>query len=305
MSNPPINLPNGHLYALLNEAIGQFTGATCQIDRLTDVGGGSISQTVIARAGSMNWFVKINSANLVEMFEAEADGLNALGHCPSLRVPRVVAHGAGTRQAFLVLEYLKLVPLRERGAGIHAGRALAELHRIEGNRFGWHRPNFIGRTPQTNTGQRTWPLFFARQRLLPQLELAKRQGHKGKFIADGERLAEKLPALFVDYQPNISLLHGDLWHGNAAQDESGALVLFDPAVYYGDRETDLAMSELFGGFPDSFHAAYREAWPLADGFEQRKTLYNLYHVLNHLNLFGNSYLHQAERMIGTLLAEIG
>jgi fructosamine-3-kinase len=178
-------------------------------------------------------------------------------------------------------------------------------HRITGPQFGWQRDNFIGSTPQCNAAAPTWPFFFARRRLLPQLELAKRHGHHGQLIASGERLAEQLPALFVDHQPQPSLLHGDLWSGNAATDEAGTLALFDPAVYFGDREADLAMSELFGGFPDSFYAAYREAWPLADGFEQRKTLYNLYHVLNHLNLFGSGYLHQAERMIARLLAEIG
>lgn len=307
MSHSEIPLDSS-LCRTLNEAISQFSGSPCQIQQVYDVGGGSISRTVIAQTASARWFVKLNSADLHDMFEAEADGLTALGVCPALRVPRVIAHGVSGRQSYLVLEHLNLQPLRERDSGTRAARALAELHRIEGGRFGWHRNNFIGSSPQHNGVERTWPLFFARQRLLPQLELARRKGDKGKLgklIADGERLVEKLPAMFVDYQPDISLLHGDLWHGNAALDEFGVLALFDPAVYYGDREADLAMCELFGGFPDSFYAAYRQAWPLANGFEQRKTLYNLYHVLNHLNLFGSGYLHQAERMVATLLAQIG
>jgi fructosamine-3-kinase len=290
---------------VLNASISRFSGSVSRIQHVETVSGGSISRSLNLKTESARWFVKLNGADLHEMFEAEADGLSALSACPAIRVPRVVAHGVSGRQAFLIMEHLKLRPLSTRQAGINAGRALAELHRITGGEFGWQRANFIGSTPQLNVVQRTWPLFFARQRLRPQLELAKRQGQQGKFIADGERLAEKLPALFVDYQPKISLLHGDLWHGNAAIDISGALALFDPAVYFGDREADLAMTELFGGFPDSFYAAYRDAWPLAEGFEQRKTLYNLYHVLNHLNLFGSGYLHQAERMIGKLLAEIG
>jgi protein-ribulosamine 3-kinase len=289
----------------LTTALDHFTGSPNRIQQFSEAGGGSISRTVIARTADTRWFVKLNSVDHIEMFEAEADGLAALARCPALRVPRVVGHGICSRHAWLILEYLDLVPLREGSTSKNAGQTLAGLHRITSDQFGWHRANFIGSTPQHNAGQRTWPLFFARQRLRPQLELAGRQGHKGKFIAEGERLAEKLPAFFVDHQPAISLLHGDLWHGNAAVDESGTLTLFDPAVYYGDRETDLAMTELFGGFPNSFYAAYREAWPLADGFEQRKTLYNLYHVLNHLNLFGGGYLHQAERMIAKLLAEIG
>ncbi|MBK7356022.1 fructosamine kinase family protein [Propionivibrio sp.] len=289
----------------LTSAISQFLGSPCRIDHTQPVGGGSISRTVIVQTGGTRWFVKLNGADRHDMFVAEADGLSALGRCSALRVPHVVAHGVCGRQAYLLLEHLNLRALDNDTAGKSAGRALAELHRIEGDSFGWHRDNFIGSTPQLNTRQGTWPQFFARQRLQPQLELAKQNGHKGKFIADGERLLEGLAALFVDYQPVISLLHGDLWHGNAGVDESGRLALFDPAVYYGDRETDLAMSELFGGFPASFHAAYRAAWPLADGSEQRKTLYQLYHVLNHLNLFGSSYRHQCERMIDQLRAEIG
>lgn len=303
--NHSISLLDAGLRAALNEEISHFSGSACSIQEVSAVGGGSISHALAVRSERSRWFIKLNSAEHHELFAAEADGLTALANCPALHVPQVVTHGVSGRHAYLVLEYLDLAPLRETSTGINAGQALAELHRIEGNHFGWHRANFIGSTPQTNAEQRTWPLFFARQRLQPQLERLKTKGHKGKFITDGERLTERLPALLVDYRPSISLLHGDLWHGNAAQDKAGKLVLFDPAVYYGDREADLAMTELFGGFPACFYAAYRNAWPLADGFEQRKTLYNLYHVLNHLNLFGSSYLHQAERMIGSLLAEIG
>ena len=307
--NQSENQLDSTLRQTLNEEISHFSRSAASIQRVSEVGGGSISRSVIAQTEHDRWFIKLNRADRHEMFHAEADGLTALGACPALRVPRVVAQGVSGRQAYLVLEYLKLLPLRDGNtdikSGISPGRALAELHRIEGAHFGWHRANFIGSTPQLNSHEPTWPLFFARQRLLPQLELARRQGGKAKLIADGQRLAGKLPALFRDYQPKSSLLHGDLWSGNAALDASGALALFDPAIYFGDREADLAMSELFGGFPASFYADYRAAWPLADGYEQRRTLYNLYHVLNHFNLFGGGYLHQAEHMIGSLLAEIG
>ncbi|ACV36077.1 fructosamine kinase family protein [Accumulibacter sp.] len=289
----------------LGEAIGKAAGKPAGIDKATEVGGGSISRALLVDCGDVRCFVKLNDAGLADMFAAEADGLSALAACSALRVPRVVGHGVSGHHAWLVLEYLNLHALRERSAGAAAGRALAELHRIRGAQYGWQRDNYIGSTPQGNAPHPTWPFFFARRRLLPQLRLAQQHGHHGRLIAGGERLVEQLAALFVDHQPPASLLHGDLWSGNAATDEAGTLALFDPAVYFGDRETDLAMSELFGGLPDSFYAAYREAWPLADGFEQRKMLYNLYHVLNHLNLFGTGYLHQAERMIARLLAEIG
>lgn len=292
------------LLAALSTAIGDANGSPARVDAVSGIGGGSISRALLVESGGNRYFVKVNDVTLTDMFAAEADGLGALAACSALCVPRVVGHGASGRQAFLVLENLHLHPLRERAHGIEAGHALAALHRIRGARFGWRRDNFIGSTPQQNAEHRAWPFFFARRRLLPQLELAKRSAQNGKLIADGERLADSLAALFVDHQPEPSLLHGDLWHGNAAIDGSGMLALFDPAVYFGDREADLAMTELFGGFPDSFYAAYRAAWPLADGFAQRKVLYNLYHVLNHLNLFGSGYLHQAERMVAGLLAEI-
>ncbi len=258
---------------------------------------------LVARSEGARWFVKIDRAERGAMLLAEADGLRALAACPAIRVPRVVGHGVCGNHAYLVLEHLQLSPLQHGAAA--AGRALAQLHRIGGERFGWPSDNFIGSTPQLNAGDDSWPHFFAQQRLLPQLALARRQGHRGRLLDDGERLAENLPALFASYRPTISLVHGDLWHGNAALDENGTLALYDPAVYYGDRETDLAMCRLFGGFPDDFYRAYREAWPLADGFDQRCALYQLYHVLNHLNLFGGGYCEQAERLIDGLLAQLG
>lgn len=292
------------LSAALNEAISQFTGRRCAIRRLVDVGGGSISRSFVAETDHGKWFVKQNRSELLDMFIAEADGLRALAGCPELRVPHVIGTGTFGEDAVLILEYVELHPLRGRN-GDTAGRALAALHRINGAQFGWHRANYIGSTRQSNLPRTAWPEFFANERLRPQLALAERHGYDRELITDGMRLAEKLPVLFSTDQPQASLLHGDLWSGNTACDADGRLVLFDPAVYYGDREADLAMTELFGGFPANFYDAYRDAWPLADGYARRRTLYNLYHVLNHLNLFGGGYLHQAKRMIGALLAGLG
>ena len=288
----------------LNEAIHRSTGKTCRVVHLTATGGGSISRALVAEAENAKWFVKINSIELLDMFKAEIDGLNALSKCREIRVPHVVAAGRADQEAYLVLEYLDILPLSDASAA-SAGRALAALHRITGNGFGWSRDNFIGSTPQSNQFHQDWPEFFARERLLPQLDLARRNGHPGTLIDNGERLSEKLHLFFSGYRTSPSLLHGDLWHGNTGLDRDGKLVLFDPAVYFGDREADLAMTELFGGFPAAFHATYRDAWPLAEGYPQRRTLYNLYHVLNHLNLFGSSYRPQAQHMISALLAEIG
>ena len=289
----------------LNDSIGHATGKACSIARLSEAGGGSISRALVAEAGNSKWFVKLNDIALLEMFEAEADGLRALAKCPVIRVPQVVGAGSADRQAYLVLEYLDMHPLRDNGASISGGRALAALHRVTGDSFGWHRDNFIGSSPQSNRVHQNWPEFFVRERLLPQLERARARGGANALADKGERLAENARTFFADYQPVPSLLYGDLWSGNAAIDADGKLVLFDPAVYFGDREADLAMTELFGGFPASFYAAYREGWPLASGYPLRRTLYNLYHVLNHFNLFGGAYLQQAERMVDLLVAEAG
>jgi fructosamine-3-kinase len=184
------------------------------------------------------------------------------------------------------------------------GRLLAHLHRTTGPRFGWKRDNTIGSTPQLNAWTDRWVDFLRDQRLGYQLQLAAQQDYGTRLQSKGERLCAGLDAFFSAYQPVPSLLHGDLWGGNAGYLTSGEPVVFDPAVYYGDREADLAMTELFGGFGADFHAAYREAWPLDPGYGTRKTLYNLYHILNHAHLFGGGYVGQAQSMLDRLLAEI-
>ncbi|MCX8087635.1 MAG: fructosamine kinase family protein [Rhodocyclaceae bacterium] len=236
---------------------------------------------------------------------AEADGLAALAATGALRVPAVLGQGQDGQHAWLELEYFELTAL-DRLSGARLGEQLAALHRAYGpdDVYGWPRDNYIGMNPQSNRSHPSWARFFAAERLAPQLAWASSNGLERVWRDKGERLCEKLGAFFLDYRPAPSLLHGDLWGGNAGRLPDGTPVVFDPAVYRGDRETDLAMSELFGGFPESFYAAYRLAWPLDPGYETRKTLYNLYHVLNHLNLFGAAYLNQAKRMIDKLLAEL-
>ena len=285
----------------LSAEISRVLGRPFRAESICEASGGCIHRATVLEGGGERWFVKLNAADALPMFEAEQDGLAALAQADALRVPRPLCCGVLDGQAFLVLEFLQLRPLALREEAVACGRALAALHRHTGTRYGWHRGNFIGATPQINTETESWPRFFARARLLPQIERAA--AHSAALRKRGESLAEKLPAFFLDYRPQASLLHGDLWHGNTAMC-GNAPAVFDPAAYYGDRETDLAMTELFGGFPEAFYAAYREAWPLAEGYESRKALYNLYHVLNHLNLFGSGYLRQAERMIERLLAEL-
>lgn len=185
------------------------------------------------------------------------------------------------------------------------GRQLAALHGRCAAHFGWHMDNTLGETRQINAPPKDWSEFWRAHRLGHQLALAARNGHDGALQKKGARLMARLDEIFADHHPQPSLLHGDLWSGNFAMDGNGAAVVFDPAVYYGDRETDLAMTELFGGFDPEFYRAYHEVHPPDSGYAVRKALYNLYHVLNHLNLFGGDYAAQARRMMDFLLGEPG
>ena len=284
-------------------AIAELTGSPFTACSAKPVSGGSIHRAWHIADGSRHYFVKTNEVAAAPMFEAEARGLQALSAAGVVRTPTFITQGQTASESFLVLEYLDLAAL-DRSSGAQLGNALAQLHRVSGDSFGWTGDNFIGTTPQHNAPHPSWPHFFAERRLRPQLQLALQNGMDKALVAKGRAVAERIGGLFIDYQPVASLLHGDLWSGNAAQSGNGGAVIFDPACYYGDRETDIAMAELFGGFPTSFHAAYRAAWPLDSGYETRKPLYNLYHILNHFNLFGSAYLGQAQRMIERLLAEL-
>ena len=288
----------------IEQAIREATGEDFRIARTASAGGGCINSAYRIEGEQRVYFVKLNRRDLLSMFEAEAEGLREIRASQTVRVPEPVCFGVAGDQAFLAMECLNLRSGRSISDRL-LGRQLAAMHGISQPHFGWHRHNTIGSTPQPNPRSEDWADFWARHRLGFQLELAADQGYGGRLQRSGEKLLERLPALFAGHRPRPSLLHGDLWSGNYACDESGQPVIFDPACYYGDREADLAMTELFGGFGGDFHAAYREAFPLDGGYAVRKILYNLYHVLNHLNLFGGGYLGQAEGMIDRLLAETG
>ena len=281
---------------------GEFTPLS-----LAPVGGGDIHTALRLEgrtgSGTRVLFAKTNTAPNAALFDSEADGLAALREAGALRVPEVVAQGADEEESWLLLEWLDLVPL-DAASGARLGRALAALHRPPLARFGWPRDNHIGATPQENAPGDDWHAFYRDRRLHPQLRLAARKRLPSRMIDRGERLLADCGAFFAGHRPSASLLHGDLWGGNAAALPDGTPVVFDPAVYGGDREADVAMTELFGGFPADFLAAYREAWPLDDGYRTRRALYNLYHLLNHANLFAGGYVRQAEEAIGRLLAEI-
>ncbi len=234
------------------------------------------------------------------MFQAEAEGLQALAAAGEVRVPAVIDCGIEDGEAYIAIEKLTL----ERGGSGHQarfGKQLAALHRHTETRFGWHRNNTIGMTPQHNPWADDWLAFFREHRLEYQLYLAECNGHGGELQQLGAALASRLPQLFRGYEPEASLLHGDLWSGNFGVAD-GEPVIFDPAVYYGDRESDIAMTQLFGGFGREFYDSYQAAWPMAAGHEARLRLYKLYHVLNHLNLFGSGYLGQSLSLLRSLVA---
>jgi fructosamine-3-kinase len=285
----------------VERSIRAASGAPFAIASRAAIGGGCINECYVVRGGNQSWFVKVNSAARAGMFAAEAAGLAEIERTATVRVPRPLCHGANGQASWLVLEHLALRPGDDRSMR-RLGRDLARMHRVRGAQHGWHRDNTIGATPQVNSGSSDWIAFWGRQRLAFQLELAASRGRGDPLLAAGSQLLAALPSFFRGYSPPPSLLHGDLWSGNAGQAADGEPVIFDPAVYYGDRESDLAMTELFGGFPRAFYEAYGSEYPLDPGYATRKHLYNLYHVLNHFNLFGGGYGAQAQRMINQLLA---
>jgi protein-ribulosamine 3-kinase len=223
------------------------------------------------------------------MYRAEAEGLAALA-AAGVPVPRVTFVGERSGESMIEMERLDFGAQPDWPA---LARVVAALHRNAAVRFGWDGDNWIGLAPQRNGWDEDWSAFWFERRLAPQAERARASGFEFDLQA--------LRGLLAGHRPAASLLHGDLWHGNVGFTPAGP-VLFDPAVYYGDREADLAMTELFGGFPSAFYAAYDAAWPLETGYAQRRDLYNLYHVLNHLNLFGSGYLRQAQALVARLTA---
>jgi fructosamine-3-kinase len=269
-------------------------------NKTRSINGGCINESYLLSDGQQQYFVKINRPSMAAMFDAESWGLKEIAATQTITVPTVICTGVTDSHAYLVLNYLELANSQPTWEKL--GAELAALHRFNPGaanagtlreQFGWHRPNTIGSTPQINDWSDNWLDFFTTQRLGYQFKLATARG--GTFPAAQQLLAQ-LPNI-LDHQPKPSIVHGDLWSGNAGFTSSGIPVIFDPATYWGDREVDLAMTELFGGFPGSFYGGYEAVYPLAKGYERRKLVYNLYHLLNHYNLFGGSYEGQANRLI--------
>ncbi|HJP38113.1 MAG: fructosamine kinase family protein [Gammaproteobacteria bacterium] len=293
----PIHNINEAVFEVIADTVGRIDPDTIEI-----VGGGSINRSYrLTTLQGATYLLKTNVGSALEMFKAEREGLEVLHRAGAIRVPEPILASLGGDLSFLLLEYIELGH-KTTAAGQACGYALAELHRQRKPQFGWHRDNTIGSTPQINSWSDDWVRFFGHARLGYQLQLAVGSGIGESIQADGQRLRERLADFFIDYQPVASLLHGDLWGGNWGATYGEQPVIFDPAIYYGDRETDLAMTQLFGGFGPEFYAAYNESWQLDEGFQRRCDLYNLYHLLNHYNLFGGGYKSQVIELLGKLLA---
>ena len=287
------------MWAEITREISQNTGSEFELTDYHLVGGGCINQTYRISGNGSAYFVKLNQASAVEMFASEARGLEQMFATKTIRVPKPICWGIAGNNSYLVLEWLELGPTKTR-SWQEMGCKLAKLHRAGGTeQFGWERNNTIGSTPQINLWCDNWADFFAQHRIGYQLRLANRRG--GNFPEPG-KVVEAVRQQLADLNPQASLVHGDLWSGNAGCTSDGEPVIVDPATYYGHREVDLAMTELFGGFPAAFYGGYNQEWQLDEGYQQRKTLYNLYHILNHFNLFGYGYASQAASTIRQILA---
>ncbi len=290
------------------QSLADVLGQDIELDTWQPVSGGSIHQAWhVTSNNNQHFFIKTNHHSKLHTLEAEALGLEALGKHISadnpLRIPAVYTCGSNDEYSWLILEYIAFGRSSSKSQAA-LGTGLAMLHQQTAKQFGFAADNVIGESLQTNTWTNDWIDFWKQQRLGTQFKLAKQHGFYPNIEAEAEQLLQLIPALLQGHQPSPSLLHGDLWGGNAACDTDGNPIIFDPAVYYGDRECDLAMSTLFGGFSAEFYAAYNHVYPLDSGYEQRKNLYNLYHILNHANLFGGGYIGQSQSMMQQLIRQV-
>jgi fructosamine-3-kinase len=286
----------------ITQHIEQSSGQAFVIRQQRSVGGGSINNAfVLSGENGRQYFVKTNNSGRKAMFEAEARGLQAMASSNTIRVPVPLCFGDDQVQSYIVMEHLDI---GGRADQVILGEQFAAMHRVTAEKYGWEIDNTIGSTHQPNAWRDDWLDFWREQRLGFQLQLAARNGYVGELQTLGEKLMNVMPLLFAGRDIVPSMLHGDLWGGNVAGLKDGTPVIFDPAFYYGDREADLAMTYVFGGFTSDFYTSYQQAYPLDDGFAVRRTFYNIYHIINHLNMFGGGYHGQAVHMMEQVLAEI-
>ena len=296
---------NKRLRSAIESVIGEMTGQPARISEASSLSGGCIhsAQKLILEDGR-TFFCKVGSSQPKDILERELEGLLALGRAGSIRTAKPVAWKSlpDLGSQFLITEF---VPPGKTTSTFfeNFGRDLAHLHRdCTAPRFGFEHDNYIGRTHQSNRWTSDWCEFWGRDRLGFQLKLARQNGYDSPDLHRlGVKLIDQLADRIGDSGDPPSLLHGDLWSGNFLVDEAGSAVLIDPAVYYGHREAELAMCQLFGGFSRAFYDSYQESWPLQSGAQERIEVYQLYHLLNHLNLFGTGYLARCITLLQKIL----
>lgn len=296
----------------VSTAFCQLIDPSTRISQIRLLGGGCIShamQIVLTsdRLGQCTIFAKSNTTSFADNFECEWDGLTAVAATKSICVPRPIAVGTADQRSWLITEWVETQPQTEQ-LFKDFGRQMAELHRATAStHIGWPRDNFLGAATQRNTATRSWVEFVAQHRLGHQLQWAvDQQRSDAKLRRQIEAIVAAMPDLLSGRAEETSLLHGDLWSGNylfgsTHEELASGPVIIDPAVYQGCREAEFGMLKLFGSCPPEFYDAYQNTWQLADGWERRVNIYVLYHLLNHLNMFGRGYLSQCHQVASEIL----
>ncbi|NMP32442.1 fructosamine kinase family protein [Thalassotalea sp. M1531] len=288
------------MWQTIANAISEVTGQEFVIRDKHAITGGDINLAYKITNGSHSYFVKINQKQTLDNFEQEAYSLKQLSNLIDIKCPLPLVSGTSIDKSFLVIEYLNF----NNGTPQHwfqFGQQLAQMHqKVTHGEYGWQEDNYIGQNLQPNPWQKNWSMFFAEQRIGWQLQLLEEKSIK---LGNINHICQHCHDLLVSHHPRPSLLHGDLWQGNVSFSNNTG-VIFDPACYYGDRETDIAMTELFGQFPSDFYQGYQTTFPLQKNYEQRKPLYNFYHVLNHANMFGGVYIDQAKASLHRILSTV-
>ncbi|MCW8332961.1 fructosamine kinase family protein [Vibrio sp. SCSIO 43135] len=287
------------MWQALSQQLSETLMFDFNINERSKVHGGEISECYMISDGEQRYFVKTNTRDFLPQFQVEAENIQTLRDTSTVFVPELILTGTSKDHSFIVLNYLATKPLDDNKLSFKFGAQLAKLHLWgEQKEFGYDQDNYIGNTLQPNKWDRKWHRFFSEQRIGWQLQLLREKGIELVNIGEFVQLVE---SRLASHTPRPSLLHGDLWHGNVAKSAFGP-ICYDPACYWGDRECDIAMTELFEGFQPEFYQGYESVLPLDFGYAERKDIYNLYHVLNHYNQFGGHYLAEAESMVEKILS---
>ena len=279
--------------------ISRVSQVEFEIISKNSVAGGDINQAFHLVGRDKSFFVKLNRIDLYDMFLQESISLREIESTGAITTPQVVFVGEHQQYSFLVLEYLSLL---QRGNISTFAISLAKMHQTTNCQFGFQANNYIGKTPQINHWNESWGEFFCNQRLEFQIGLLLDKKPTTELFENWKTLKKLLLAYFNNHQPVPALVHGDLWQGNYGFNRAGKPLLYDPACYYGDHEVDLAMLELFADPGKDFFVNYKKIHNVEVGYKFRKKIYNLYHILNHANLFGGSYLAQSYSRISELIS---